>query len=92
MVLLDKVLSFVADTHPKLEDAIEGKSIELIRDGVIRHDVLRKANFGHDELFEQLRLKDIEHVGQVRAAYLETNGNVSVFKASDASRTARPLR
>ena len=84
VILIDKALSFVLTRSPRLEDAIEGKTVELIRDGVIRHDVLRQANFGPDELFEQLRMKDIEHVGQVRAAYLETNGNVSVFKAADA--------
>jgi len=82
VILIDKALSFLLTRSPRLEDAIEGKTVELIRDGVIHHDVLLKANFGQDELFEQLRMKDIEHVGQVRAAYLETNGNVSVFKAS----------
>jgi len=82
VILIDKALSFALTRSPRLEDAIEGKTVELIRDGIIHHDVLLKANFGQDELFEQLRMKDIEHVGQVRAAYLETNGNVSVFKAS----------
>jgi uncharacterized membrane protein YcaP (DUF421 family) len=86
VILIDKALSFLLARSPRLEDVIEGKTVELIRDGVIRHDVLRQANFGKDELFEQLRMKDIEHVGQVRAAYLETNGNLSVFKASETNR------
>ncbi|MEP9390280.1 DUF421 domain-containing protein [Mesorhizobium sp. KR9-304] len=84
VILIDKALSFLLARSHRLEDVIEGKTVELIRDGVIRHEVLRQANFGQDELFEQLRMKDIEHVGQVRAAYLETNGNLSVFKASNA--------
>jgi uncharacterized membrane protein YcaP (DUF421 family) len=86
VILIDKALSFVLTRSPRLEDAIEGKTVELVRDGIIRHDVLLKANFGQDELFEQLRMKDVEHVGQVRAAYLETNGNVSVFKASASNK------
>lgn len=80
VVLLDKMLSYLVARHPRLEDAIEGKSVEVIRDGVIHGDVLMRINFGHDELFEQLRLKGIVNVGEVRAAYLETNGMLSVFK------------
>lgn len=82
VVLLDKTLSYIVARNPRLEDVIEGKSVEVIRDGVIIVQALKELNFGHDELFEQLRLKDVEHLGQVRAAYLETNGMVSVFKRS----------
>jgi uncharacterized membrane protein YcaP (DUF421 family) len=80
VVLLYKGLSYLVARHPALEDAIEGKSVEVIRNGLIDCDALRSGNFGHDELFEQLRIKDVTHLGQVRAAYLETNGMLSVFK------------
>ena len=80
VVLLDKALSFVVSRNSKLEDIIEGKSVEIVRDGVISCQALEGLNYGHDELFEQLRLREVEHLGQVRAAYLETNGSLSVFK------------
>ena len=85
VVLLDKALSYVVARNPRLEDVIEGKSVQVIGDGVINCRALEGLNFGHDELFEQLRLKDVEHLGQVRAAYLETNGLLSVFKAMPGS-------
>ncbi|MEQ1956071.1 DUF421 domain-containing protein [Mesorhizobium sp. CN2-181] len=80
VILLDKALSYILARNPRLEDVIEGKSIEIIRDGIINCEALEISNFAHDELFEQLRLKDVEHLGQVRAAYLETNGSLSAFK------------
>ena len=83
VVLLDKALSFVVSRNSKLEDIIEGKSVEIVRDGVISCQALEGLNYGHDELFEQLRLREVEHLGQVRAAYLETNGSLSVFKETD---------
>lgn len=87
VVLLDKGLAYVVARHPVLEDVIEGKSVEVVRDGVIAYRALQALNFGHDELFEQLRLKDVAHLGQVRGAYLETNGAISVFKfETDANR------
>ena len=80
VVLLDKALSYIVARKPRLEDFIEGKSVEVVRQGIINCDALERQNLGHDELFEQLRLKEIEQLGQVRAAFLETNGLISVFK------------
>ncbi len=88
VVGLDKALSYIVARHPRLEDAIEGKSIEVVRDGIIHCGALRRLNVGHDELFEQLRLNGVGNLGQVRAAYFETNGIVSVFKTEKES--ARP--
>lgn len=85
VVLLDKALSYLLARNPGLEDIIEGKSIEIVREGIMHCSRMRAANFGHDELFEQLRLNDVEHLGQVRSAYLETNGMLSVFKAPGSS-------
>ena len=81
VVLLDKALSFLLARSSRLEDVIEGKSVQVVRDGVINRRQLRELGFGHDELFEQLRLNDVKQLGSVRAAYFETNGVVSVFKA-----------
>lgn len=80
VVLLDKALGFAVSRSRYLEDVIEGKTIEVVRDGVIHCKRLHAQNFGHDELFEQLRLERIEQLGQVQAAYLETNGRLSVFR------------
>jgi hypothetical protein len=60
---------------------VEFKSIEVVRDGLICWKELERMNVGHDELFEQLRLNKIERLGEVRGAYFETNGLLSVFKA-----------
>ena len=85
VVLLDKTLGYVVTRSSRLEDLIEGKSVEVVKDGLIRCRELERLNLGHDELFEQLRAKDVEHLGQVRAAYLETNGSLSVFTVGAGS-------
>lgn len=85
VVILDKALSFVVSRNSRLEDAIEGKSVQVIADGVIGWRQLKDLNLGHDELFEQLRLNQIGNLGRVRAAYFETNGLLSVFKTKEAA-------
>ncbi|MGF6174839.1 DUF421 domain-containing protein [Ensifer sp. 4252] len=85
VVLLDKSLSYIVARNRKLEDVIEGISVEVVRDGGILWKALKRLNVGHDELFEQLRLKQVRHLGQVRAAYFETNGLLSVFTFDEPS-------
>ncbi|PSS61947.1 DUF421 domain-containing protein [Ensifer sp. NM-2] len=85
VVLLDKSLSYIVARNRKLEDVIEGVSVEVVRDGAILWKALKRLNVGHDELFEQLRLKQVRHLGQVRAAYFETNGLLSVFTFDEPS-------
>jgi uncharacterized membrane protein YcaP (DUF421 family) len=80
VILLDKALTYLVARNATVEDLIEGKTVQIVKDGSIVCAALETQNFGHDELFEQLRLKGVEHLGQVQAAYLETNGAVSVFK------------
>lgn len=85
VVLLDKALAFVVARYGRLEDVIEGKSVEIVRDGRIAWHQMRSKDIGFDELFEQLRLREVEHLGQVRGAYFETNGLLSVFKVDKKS-------
>lgn len=80
VILLDKTLTYLVARQPAIEDILEGKTVQIIDDGTMNCEALKRQSMGHDELFEQLRLKDVTQLGEVRAAYLETNGSVSVFK------------
>lgn len=82
VILFDKGLSILIARSSRVERLIEGRTVQVVRDGVIHCGALEKLHFGHDELFEQLRQKRVTHLGQVRAAYLETNGLLSVFRVS----------
>jgi uncharacterized membrane protein YcaP (DUF421 family) len=57
----------------------------LVINGVIQVDNLRRESFTREELFEELRLKGIEQLGEVRIAYLEPSGELSVMRHEDAS-------
>jgi uncharacterized membrane protein YcaP (DUF421 family) len=52
----------------------------LIADGRVMRKVLGEELMTEDELMTQLRLNGVEEVDEVRAAYLEGNGEVSVIK------------
>jgi len=52
----------------------------LVDHGVLIEDRLKIEGMSEGDLFEKLREGGIEYLGQVRYAYLEPSGRVSIFK------------
>jgi uncharacterized membrane protein YcaP (DUF421 family) len=67
----------------RVEAFIDGSPVELVRWGVILDGSLAQANLTREDLFERLRPVGIEQLGQVRRAYLEQAGSLSVFRFTD---------
>ncbi|MNJ82530.1 hypothetical protein D3C77_819980 [compost metagenome] len=51
-----------------------------MRDGVIAKRALRREYLTEDELMSQLRLEGVLDLSEVRRAYMEPDGDVSVIK------------
>ena len=68
-----------------------GAPLLLVRDGRIQWQNLRRELLTRADLFEQLREQGIEDVDEVRKAYLEADGRLSVIKR-DASDDDTPRR
>ena len=64
---------------PRFSDWLEGKPVLLIEDGRIVLDNIRQQNLTQKELFGELRQYQVEHLGQVRRAYIESTGDISVY-------------
>ena len=58
---------------------MQGNSLVVIRDGVVDQKQLKRLRFTMDDLFDQLRQKDIFDISDVRYAIVETNGQLSVM-------------
>lgn len=52
----------------------------IIYDGMVNGDNLKNIKFTFNELLQQLRLKDIFDIDEVKIAIVETNGDLSVLK------------
>ena len=64
---------------PRFGDWLEGVPVQVVNEGRLCHEALRNERFTLKELFGELRQFQVEHLGQVRRAYLEATGQVSVF-------------
>lgn len=72
-----RLITYLAAKSQRIENMLEGKPIYIIEDGVFTLKEEGDANFAQDEFFAEMRGQNIEHVGQVRTAILESNGQVS---------------
>lgn len=78
-----RVLTYFAAKNEKFENILEGNAMYIIEDGMFTLQEETDNTFAKDEFFAEMRGMSIEHVGQVRTAILETNGQVSFFFYND---------
>jgi uncharacterized membrane protein YcaP (DUF421 family) len=78
LLTLDKLLNIVTGRVPRVRKLLEGESQELIRDGVVLEDALRKEGIDDEDLAAALRRQGVLDPSEVRLAVLETDGSISV--------------
>ncbi len=83
VIFLYRTVTWLTGKSKWFEILIEGETVCLINEGKFSVKEFKKESLAQDEFFSELRLKNIEHLGQVRNAYLETSGEVSVFFFED---------
>jgi uncharacterized membrane protein YcaP (DUF421 family) len=85
MMTCYKFFTKFSDRNKTVREFLEGKPVYVIENGCILVQNFDDEDLGLDELFAELRLAGVEHLGQVRTAILEHNGEVSIFqfKAND---------
>lgn len=83
VIFLYRAVTWLTGKSKWFEILIEGETVCLINEGKFSVKEFKKESLAQDEFFSELRLKNIEHLGQVRNAYLETSGEVSVFFFED---------
>jgi uncharacterized membrane protein YcaP (DUF421 family) len=83
VVILHRSLSLLTFKSKKLEVITQGDVSLLVKNGVIDVKELKKSAMSHEQLFAQIRGKNIRHLGQVKRVYLEACGLFSVYENSN---------
>jgi uncharacterized membrane protein YcaP (DUF421 family) len=87
IVLAHRILARLTRDSRELERLLEGMPKLVVKDGAPLEDALEAEQLSRDELLMELRMQGIENVGQVRYAFLEPSGQLSVFKYESAPRS-----
>ena len=77
------LITKLIENSDKIEDLLEGEPMYIIRDGKVSKEALKNKVLAGDEFFASLRFHSFSHMGQVKAAILETSGEVSILPFKD---------
>jgi len=75
---------------PVVERLVSPAPLQIIREGKVLHRNLRREFVTLDELHMQLREEGIERVEDVKAAYIEGDGTVSVIPLGEQAGSRQP--
>jgi uncharacterized membrane protein YcaP (DUF421 family) len=90
LLFIQLLTSFWSLKSKKVRDLIDGSPSIIIRNGEIIESEMRKIRYNLDDLFQQLREQQVGSVQDVAYAFLESSGNLSVFK-NDGDHPVLPL-
>ena len=88
VVALNRGVTALVNRNETVERAIEGKPFLLIEDGHVQIESLDDVRLNREKLFELLRVQGVEHLGEVRRAYMEQLGVLSLVRYDPADRRA----
>lgn len=77
------IISYVSNRSLKLRRLLNGRTVVLMRDGVLFRENMKKAGLDINELLSQLRLGGYFDLSEIDTVFFEPNGMVSVLPKSD---------
>lgn len=80
VMALGVAASWLTFRSRKLEKLVTGEAVVLIEHGKVRPEVLRRFRITDDELREALHQQGLLHVDEVRRAYVEADGEITMIK------------
>ena len=79
IIALYRLVTWLTGKSKKFEELIEGKTVCLINEGKFSIHRFKKESLAQDEFFSELRVKSVEHLGQIKKAFIEPSGEISIF-------------
>ena len=79
LIILEIILSVITMKSKIARRVVNGKYAVIIKDGIIDQQKMQDVRMTIDDLFEELRLKDVFSLEEVAYAIMENNGKLSVL-------------
>src|SRR5688572_4421143 len=83
VLVLYRFITWLTGKSSLIEKFLEGKTECLVDEGKFSLQKFERESLAQDEFFTELRMRNVDHLGQVKKAYLETTGDISVFFYAD---------
>jgi uncharacterized membrane protein YcaP (DUF421 family) len=74
------LLNLLSFRIPSIEQLVSAPPLQVVRKGKLLRRNMRRELLTEEELMEQLRKQGIDEIKDVRAAYVESEGNVTAIR------------
>jgi len=74
------VLNWVSYTWPRAERLLDGEPEVVVRNGELRHKMMRRNRLTRSEVESEMRHAGIAHIADVQWAILESDGKISFIE------------
>ncbi len=91
IAIIQKIVSLISLKVIWFRNFMDGKETVIIENGKINIKAMQKNGYNMDDLYVQLRNKDVASPSEVSYAILENNGKLSVFLKRDYQSYVLPL-
>lgn len=82
----------IINKNHHLEKIVEGEPVCLVREGRVDIQTLHKENLSPEDLFRKLRTHDVTQLGEVKEAFFETSGEMTiVFHSPQKVKSGLPV-
>jgi uncharacterized membrane protein YcaP (DUF421 family) len=78
--IMQVLTSYAGFRFRRLRPVLQGEPIVLVENGRLVNRNTRRERLTLDDLAEKARLSEIESIGEIKWAVLETNGDISFIK------------
>ena len=86
ILLFQRGTTLWAFNNSRIEDLTQGETSMLIKNGIMQLDIMADTRISRQQLFAQLRGKNIYKVSNVKRMYIEASGTFSIYE----EKTDRP--
>jgi uncharacterized membrane protein YcaP (DUF421 family) len=80
LIFLNWIVGWIAARSQPFQFVVEGRAIQVGRDGQVDHRALLRESVSDADFEEAMRRAEVDHYGQIRAAWLETDGSITILK------------
>ncbi len=80
VVLVQRMVAYLGRKNERIERLTQGKISTLIHDGCLQMKEMKKTRITREQLFAQLRVQKIIHLGEVKRVFMEANGAFTIIR------------
>jgi uncharacterized membrane protein YcaP (DUF421 family) len=83
LILWSVGTAWMAFANRKFESVVQGDAVVVIENGRVKGDVIKKYRISPDDLENALHMHGMLHVREVKRAFVEADGEITMIKQKD---------